>query len=107
MGQVNAQKSLHIFIVLYSPLNIDDVATTAAHQTSATVVILFIHIIYRYNVNLGCAHSDNGCKYDGVFINGMMHGVGKFLWSDGVEYEGDFVNGEVEQNRIASLDQNG
>jgi MORN repeat len=71
------------------------VATNAAHFASAIFVCLSIDIINRYHINPGCAHSDNGCKYDGVFINGMMHGVGKFLWSDGVEYEGDFVNGEV------------
>jgi MORN repeat len=72
-----------------------DVATTAANFSSAMYVCLSIDIINRCHINPGCAHSDNGCKYDGVFINGMMHGVGKFLWSDGVEYEGDFVNGEV------------
>ena len=70
-------------------------APTVAYSTSLILVCLSIDIINRYHINPGCAHSDNGCKYDGVFINGMMHGVGKFLWSDGVEYEGDFVNGEV------------
>ena len=47
------------------------------------------------NSHLGCAHTDNGCKYEGDFVNGLMHGVGNFLWSDGVEYEGDFKSGEV------------
>lgn len=28
-------------------------------------------------------------------MNGMMHGSGRFLWSDGAEYEGSFVLGEV------------
>lgn len=46
-------------------------------------------------IDIGCAHSDNGCKYEGAFMNGMMHGIGRFLWSDGAEYEGSFILGEV------------
>ena len=44
---------------------------------------------------LGSATLDNGCKYEGNFVNGMMHGSGKFTWPNGVEYEGELVYGKV------------
>ena len=43
----------------------------------------------------GSAVLDNGCKYEGTFQYGLMHGKGKFFWSDGVEYEGNFNRGKV------------
>jgi hypothetical protein len=49
-------------------------------------------MIYDYQ---GLATLDNGCKYEGTFRNGLMHGVGTFTWADKVEYEGDWVLGTV------------
>ena len=54
--------------------------------------ILFLHYYYSFP---GSAVLDNGCKYEGTFQYGLMHGKGKFYWSDGVEYEGNFNRGKV------------
>ena len=35
----------------------------------------------------------NKCEYTGNFINGEMDGKGLFKWPDGCEYEGDYVKG--------------
>lgn len=32
-------------------------------------------------------------RYEGPFVNGEMHGQGKFIYNDGKVYEGEFSNG--------------
>lgn len=43
---------------------------------------------------------DNGCKFIGQWLNGKMHGNGKYLFSQRKIYEGDFVNGKAEGKGI-------
>ena len=34
--------------------------------------------------------------YEGPFVNGLKHGVGKVVWSDENQYEGEFFKGKIE-----------
>lgn len=40
----------------------------------------------------------NGNSYDGAWLNGKMHGKGKYTFKDGKINEGDFVNGNFQGN---------
>jgi hypothetical protein len=36
----------------------------------------------------------------GAFENGLIHGKGLFVWSDGVQFEGDFVNNTISGSGV-------
>ena len=48
-------------------------------------------IFSAYTISGILLHPD-GSKYDGDFVNNMMHGHGTYSWSDGSVYEGPFFN---------------
>ena len=35
-------------------------------------------------------------KFEGEFVNGKKHGVGKLFYGDESKYEGNFVKGNIE-----------
>ena len=45
---------------------------------------------------IGTLTNKNGDVYTGEFHNGLRHGKGKLIFSEGDEYEGNFVNGQIE-----------
>ena len=43
----------------------------------------------------------NGGIYEGEFLNGKQHGIGKYISADGYEYSGQRSNGTKEGNGTA------
>ena len=55
----------------------------------------------RYE-GIGCYSYKDGINYEGAFLNGLMHGHGKFQWpkSIGFTFIGEFKNDKRVQGRI-------
>lgn len=78
-----------------SPSKVDDISDPAPLEPALSWLIVESYEgseddLGRFDGDSCIAKFKEGHTYEGSFSRGMMHGQGKYIWTDGTVFEGEF-----------------